>query len=371
MKLIRKKNSMLAMACLLLFMIGSIGVFGDEKDQKISQLQEELSAAQSQIDELQEELFIVTDGQEGDDEESASDLLDGMYPWTESMRRLPIGVLFPKTATAPEGKWFARFSHVSINPTFTSNEAADPMDAMFGLEDGIKIGLLAGYGITENWDVMVQRQNGRNFQKYVGETEIFPGFWVADYENKSYDLYDVMTKYKFMDEDKLWVDAALSLGTTMFLENDDETEFAGNAALLVEKSVWRFRVGSGLLYTSLSTYEGAGASKSGSAPAKTYINEGKDPTLAARHTTAVPVSLSLALNANHQLFSEAAFPIDGYDTDNGPSMTAGWRYSTASHSFNIYVSNTPNISFNSAFTGGYHEEQNQLDLVGFDISVFY
>ena len=367
------------MICLLFFMIGSIGVFGDEKDQKISQLQEELKAAKSKIGELEEELFIVTGGEElGDDEESASDLLDDAYPWTESMRRLPIGVLFPKTATIPEGKWFARFSHVAQNQTFSNNERAqgDPGDELFGLEDSIKIGILFGYGITKNWDVMVQRQNGRDFQKYVGEKEIFPGFWAPDYENKSYDLYDVMTKYKFLNEDDHGIDAALSVGTTIFWEDDDHKEFAGNAALLVEKSFWRFRVGTGLLYTSLSTYDGATSERGDHDPGhdargKLYKNEG-GPGLdrPPEHTTAIPVSLSVALNANHQLFGEMAYPIDGYETDKGPSMTAGWRYSTASHAYSIYLSNTANSSFNSAFTGGSFQE-NQLDLFGFDIAIFF
>ena len=341
--------------------------------EKIAQLKTKLKASKLQANELEEQLFVVTDGKGMDDEEVAEVLPEGIYAWTENMRRMPVGVLFPKTATVPEGGVFGRISHISRNQTFSSNEAGDPADTMFGLEDGIKIGLLVGYGITKNLDVMIQRQNGRQFTRKVGD-------------NPTYDLWDVMTKYKFMDEDKLWVDAALSLGTTMFLESNDETEFAGNAALLVEKSfaikindtTWGFRVGSGLLYTSLSTYESAGSAKAGAAPNKKYINEAIYPWEAdqkrpARHTTAIPVSLSLALNTKHQLFGEAAFPIDGYETGNGrngPSLTAGWRYNTPSHAYNIYLSNTANISFNSAFTGGYHRND-KLDLVGFDISIFF
>ena len=147
-------------------------------------------------------------------------------------------------------------------------------------------------------------------------------------------------------------------------------EFAGNAALTVEKSIGRFRAGSGLLYTSLSAYEEANTAQSGNAATKYYINEETfgNPR-PQNHTLAIPVSLSVALTAKQQLFGEAAFPVDGYDTDNGPSMAAGWRYNTPTHAYSLYLGNTANGSFNSAFTGGYKESR--LDLFGFDISIFF
>ena len=64
-----------------------------------------------------------------------------------------------------------------------------------------------------------------------------------------------------------------------------------------------------------------------------------------------------------------AFPVDGYSTGKGPSMAAGWRYNTHTHAYSIYLSNTANGSYNSTFTGGY--KNNQLDLFGFDISIFF
>lgn len=324
-----------------------------------ARLEQELKASKAKINELEEQLFVATDGKGVGGEEVAEVLPEGTYPWTANMRRLPIGVLFPKTATIPKGQVYARFSHVSQHQTFAKGGKGDPFDDFLGLEDGVKIGILFGYGITKNWDVMVQRQNGRAY------TGLAPGF-----EDRSYDLWDVMTKYKFMDEFEQGVDASISGGTTIFWQDNDHMEFAGNAALSVEKSFGRFRAGSGLLYTSLSTYEGASSAQGGTANEKYYVNE---ETFGAprpqNHTMAVPVSLSFALTNRQQLFGEMAFPVSGYDTGCGPSMAAGWRYNSPTHAYSIYLSNTANSSFNSAFTGGYKD--NKLDLFGFDISIFF
>ena len=148
-------------------------------------------------------------------------------------------------------------------------------------------------------------------------------------------------------------------------------EFAANAAVMVEKSLGRFRMGSGLLYTSLSTFEGANSTQSGTAPSKNYVNEYFGPGSGGEpnHTLAIPISLSFELSNASQLFGELAFPVDGYDTGKGPSMAAGWRYNTHTHAYSIFLSNTANASYNSAFTGGY--KHNQLDLFGFEISIFF
>lgn len=326
-----------------------------------TQLQQELKSSKIRINELEEQLFVATDGKGVKGQDVAEVLPEGTYPWTENMRRLPIGVLFPKTATIPKGDVYARFSHTSQNQTFANGGHGDPFDDMLGLESGVKVGILFGYGITKNWDVMVQRTNGRDY--------IPDPFDPNDSERHSFDLWDVMTKYKFLDENKQWVDASASLGTTVFWQDDDNKEYAGNAALMFEKSFWRFRAGSGLLYTSLSTYEAARSNK-GTDTDKLYPNE--DAFGASRpenHTMAIPVSLSFALTKSQQLFAEAAFPVDGYDTGNGPSMTTGWRYNTHTHAYSIYLSNTANGSYNSVFTGGYKDTQ--LDLFGFDISIFF
>lgn len=330
----------------------------DQRD-NTARLEQELKAAKSKISELEEQLFVATDGKGVKGQEVIEELPEGTYPWTENMRRMPIGVLFPKTTTIPKGDVYARFSHTSQNQTFARDGNGDPFDDLLGVESGVKVGILFGYGITKNWDVMVQRTNGRHqYAKNLAG------------EDGSFDLWDVMTKYRFLDENRQGVDASLLLGTTVFWQDDGNKEYAENAALLFEKSFWRFRAGSGLLYTSLSTFEHVNSNQNGGAPNKDYINEfyGANPG-EPNHTMAIPVSVSFALTKSQQLFGEAAFPVDGYDTDCGPSMSAGWRYNTHTHAYSIYLSNNPNGSFNSAFTGGYIRDR--LDLFGFDISIFF
>jgi hypothetical protein len=210
----------------------------------------------------------------------------------------------------------------------------------------------------ENWDVTVQRVNGRSYTRDTGE-------------QGSFDLWDVMTKYKFLDENKHWIDASVSLGGTYFWQDEDVGRLAGNFALMAEKSIWRFRAGSGLLYTSLSTYESTYGTPTGNEPSKNYPNEiyGSGDPRDPSYTVAIPVSLSFALSKNHQLFTEAAFPMAGYHTEGGPSITSGLSYNTPTHVYRIYLSNTANGSFNSSFTGGYKDER--LDIFGFDISIFF
>jgi hypothetical protein len=322
-------------------------------------LQQELKSSKVRISELEEQLFVATDGKGVKGQEVVEELPEGTYAWTENMKRTPVGVLFPKTATIPKGDVYARFSHTSQNQTFTTGTNGDPFNDLLGLESGVKVGILFGYGITKNWDVMMQRTNGRHQ---------YPKNLAGD--AGSYDLWDVMSKYKFMDENKQGVDASLSLGTTVFWQDDSHKEYAGNAAVLFEKSFWRFRAGSGLLYTSLSTFERVTSDQDDGAPNKDYPNEFFGPNPGEpNHTMAIPVSLSFALTKSQQLFGEMAFPVNGYDTGCGPSMAAGWRYNTHTHAYSIYLCNNPNGSYNSAFTGGY--KRNQLDLFGFDISIFF
>ena len=80
-----------------------------------ARLQQELKSSKTRINELEEQLFVATDGKGVKGQEVAEVLPEGTYPWTENMKRLPIGVLFPKTSTIPKGEVYARFSHTSQN----------------------------------------------------------------------------------------------------------------------------------------------------------------------------------------------------------------------------------------------------------------
>lgn len=358
-------------AAILFGSLAGVWIQAEEPVAAVARLEQELKASKAKINELEEQLFVATDGKGVEGDAGAEEVPEGTYAWTENMRRTSIGVLFPKTATIPKGDVFARFSHTSQNQTFADSGRGDAFDDMLGLESGVKVGILFGYGITKNWDVMVQRTNGRDY---------YPPYDPDDTaDHHSFDLWDVMTKVQLLDEDKQFVDLSITVGGTCFWQDDGRRKWARNAALLVEKSFWRFRAGSGLLYTSRSNYESA-RSSTGEDEDKLYINEdiryeyledGTEVPLPRPEvdTTAIPVSLSLALTRKAQIFGEAAFPIDGYETGFGPSMAAGWRYNTPSHAFSIYLSNTANGNYNSTFTGGY--QRHRLDLFGFDISIFF
>jgi len=351
-----KKTGITGLMLLIAVTGFTVCVQAEEADGQVTKLQEELKNARRQINDLEEELFIATDGAQLEEEEEAAQVAEGIHPWTEFMRRTPTGILFPTTTTIEKGSFYSRFSHVSQHQLFTS-DGNHAFHDLLGLDDGVKIGIMFGYGITDNWDVTVQRTNGRVY-------------YDADYEERSFDLWDFMTKVKLLDEQEQFVDLSLTGGATFFWEDDNSGEWAGNAAILVEKSMWRFRVGTGLLYTSLSTWEPTSSTQVGGDSAKLYPKE--QPWIVQRpieHTMAIPLSVSVALTRSLQGFGELAFPVDGYETGRGPSAAAGFRYVTPSHAYSLFLCNTSNNGFNSTFTGGYKNDR--LDVFGFDISIFF
>lgn len=346
----------LGFVSLLTGFIGLSSALGAEPVEPVDGLKQELKAAQTKINQLEEELFIATDGA-GNEEEATEELPEGTHPWTEYMRRTPMGILFPTTSTIRKGEVYARFSHVSQNQLFTSSGDHFFHD-LLGIEDGVKVGLMFGYGIMDNWDVTLQRTNGRD---YYG----------LDAKDHSYDLWEIMTKIKLLDEQKQFVDLAVTGGATFFWQDDNRGEWAGNAALLLEKSLWRFRLGTGVLYTSLSDWERTESNQSGALSQDKYYPQ-EDTFGQPRpqnHTVAIPVSASVAITPSLHGFAELAFPVDGYETDRGPSAAAGCRIVTHSHAYSLFLSNTSNNSFNSTLTGGYQHDR--LDVFGFDISIFF
>lgn len=341
--------------CMAGFFGGGLS-WGAEPTDTVDSLKQELKEAKTRINQLEEDLFVATDGA-GLAEETAEELPEGVYPWTQYVRRRPMGILFPLTATIPQGHVFGRLSHISQSQLFASSSKGDWWDDMLGIEDGVKVGIMVGYGLTENWDVSFQRSNGR-------------GYFGKDFESHSYDLWDVMTKVKLLDEQKRFVDLSVTGGITYFWQDDNHGEWAGNAALILEKSIKRFRIGSGLLYTSLSDYQATSTTQSDAASSKLYLQEfNPSQPIPENHTVAVPLSISLALSKNLQLFGEVAFPVSGYETGNGPSLVAGCRIDAHTHSYSLFLGNTSNNGFNSTFSGGYKRER--LDVFGFDISIFF
>ena len=119
---IRIKKSWLS-CCMAVFFGWSIAL-GAEPTETVDGLKQELKEANTRINQLEEDLFVATAG-EGVAEETAEDLPEGVYPWTQYVRRRPMGILFPLTATVPQGRVFGRLSHISQNQLFASSSKGD------------------------------------------------------------------------------------------------------------------------------------------------------------------------------------------------------------------------------------------------------
>ncbi len=330
----------------------------NEKDRLIRDQKIQLKKAKRKINELEEKLYIATDGKE-------TDTVDpnigeaGDQPWLENARRLPMGTLFPLTGTIAKGEFFARFAHIGQEQTFTYDNNA--FHDFVGIESNVKIGVMFGYGIADGWDITLQRTNGQDRVAF------------DDGKYYDYDAWDLMTKIKILDEKKHWIDVSLLGGATYLWQNNDHGKVAGNAGLLFAKSFGRLRVGTGVLYTSISTFESTYSSQDDVFPTKRHPREVEgSPEYQSdgnNHTVAVPVSLAYSFTPHCELFAEGAFPTDGFETKGGPSAAAGLRYNTNSHSYSLFFTNTSNNSFNSTFTGGYKSDR--LDIFGFTISIFF
>ena len=320
---------------------------------------DELKKAQAKISQLEEDLFIAKESNDdGDDEEEGDDEGTG-NPYADRLRRLPVGILFPRPGTIGKGQMFARISHVGRESVFTGD--TDEFHDFLGIESDVKIGIMFGYGIVDGWDLMIQRTNGRSYRTEEGDSI-------------SYDLWDIMTKVRVLNEVDHGIDASVMGGVTYFLEDNDNKDdvVSGNGALLLGKSFWRFRLGTGLLYASQSTFErtlDTGSMLSKRHPNEQHSLSSQSGFHGPSHTLAVPINLDFSFSRNTQLFMEVAIPIEGYETEGGPSGAIGYRYSTSSHSYDIFLSNSANNSFNSTFTGG--DEKDRLNVFGFAISIFF
>jgi Membrane bound beta barrel domain (DUF5777)/Putative Ig domain len=274
-------------------------------------------------------------------------------------------------AVIPRGDWYYRIVH-----TGTAHYYDDWRTDFIGLDDGVKIGMLLGYGLAENWDIFLQRTNGYDLQI---DTDLE--------ESTRFDYYDVMTKYKLLDQfDGALdygglLDMAVTGGVTVMQRNQGISQISYNVGVLAERNFFhdRLRLGTGLMYSSISAYEGgeelgpssklfsdeydylvADAAKTGGDPPSK-----RDPA----STSAVPIVVVLAVSTGWQLYGEAIFPISGYETNEGPSMIAGARYNTNTHQYSIYFTNTGNVAVNSVITGGMSSRN--LPLFGFYITSFF
>ncbi len=289
-----------------------------------------------------------------------------LHPWTDNMRRTVENALLPAPTTIIAGDWYYRVIHTAQVPYYR-----DWQTNLLGLDDDVKIGILLGYGIAKDWDITLQRTNGYQLQTDVNATT-----------PTTFDYYDLMLKHKFVDQyDGAldWgglADVAFTAGVTDMQRNQGHSLVSFNAALLAERNFIfdRLRLGAGIAFSSVSAYQGiyghGPATKLFPDEYDALVDAGATPEVKdATSTTAVPVTLTVAISSQWQLFGEAVFPISGYSTGAGPSMTSGLRLNTNTHQYCFFFTNTGNVAFNSVITGG--GDRTGLPLFGFYITAFF
>lgn len=288
-------------------------------------------------------------------------------PWTDTMRRTTRNEFLPSAMTLPEGTWYFRVTHVAQIPYYE-----EPLTNLVGLDSFVKIGLLVSYAPTSHLDLSLERVNGTTLQIDTDQDRA-----------TEYDSWELTAKYQFMDRFGSrpfidgWLDASVYGGMTAMLQNrhtsDSETSF--NFGLAIERDLFndRLRLGTGVVASSRSMFEAAqfGAlAKMTEGEYKYLQSQGQAPIMAyERGTVAVPVTAKVAITKNVQVLGEAVFPIEGWETGEGPSLLGGLRYSGRTHEYTIFFSNTCNTLINSSITGG--SSKQNLGLFGFAISVFF
>lgn len=289
-----------------------------------------------------------------------------LHPWTDNMRRTVENALLPAPTTLPEGDWYYRIVHTARQPYYR-----DWKTNLLGLDDNVKIGIMVGYGLAKDWDLTLQRTNGYTLQVNLASTD-----------PTTFDYYDLMLKHKMLDQfdGALGVgglaDVALTVGVTDMQRNQGRSLVSLNAALLAERNLLadHLRLGVGLAFASMSAYEEI----PNSGPATKLFPDEYDALSAAgsppeqrdpSSTTAVPVTAVIALDSTWQLYGEAVFPISGYRTGAGPSLSSGIRLNTNTHQYSFFVTNTGNVAFNSVISGG--SARTSLPLFGFYITAYF
>ena len=256
----------------------------------------------------------------GDDDAEEEDVADpyltsgaAVYPWTENQSRSIMNTMLPSAVAIGKGEWYYRILHIA-------RERIDdePATSFIGLDDNIKIGFQVSYGIADNFDVNVQRTNGRSLQVNLNRSDA-----------TKMDYYDIIFRYQFMKRRAGgMMDAAVHIGPTLMLRNTGSGEESLNLGLVCERNFLkdRLRLGVGVAYASLSTYErtvGKGPDTKLTPDEYSALRSAGSPVPAEveEHTLAIPLLAKYALTKKQQIFAEVIVPVDGYETRAGPSIS--------------------------------------------------
>ena len=335
--------------------------------------EEKLKAAEAEIARLR---ALVHELGGNPDAESAKDPGRDVT-WSSSMH-----MLYPSAVTVPKKKFYGRIIHISEDTLETKANGNRSKTEAFhnglGLDSDVRIGIGAGIGLTDRLELFAQRSVGREIQTGI-TTEDF-GFGPTPVPDIStFDTYDLLLKYQWLDEIDDGLNLALLGGGSIMLEDDETATPSLDVGVIAERSFLDGRVylGSGLLYASQSDFSGSTTTHDDAILSKRHPHE--EDNIPSRsdgddHTVAIPLTLRLALTPTIQLYAEAVSPVAGYRTGGGPSLALGARmlkmhYGHFVAEYNVFATNTSNTAFNSSITGGYRKDA--LDIFGFSISVRY
>ncbi|MFT5128317.1 MAG: hypothetical protein ACI8W8_001927 [Rhodothermales bacterium] len=336
--------------------------------------EEKLAAAEAEIARLR---GLVQDLGGDPDAESVARAPERPVRWSSSMH-----MLYPSAVTVPKKSFYGRIIHISKDTLETkANGNRSKTEALhngLGLDSEVRIGIGAGLGLTDRLEVFGQRSVGREIQ--TGITQQNFGGFVADVPDiSSFDTYDLLLKYQWLDEYEDGLNLALIGGTSVMIEDDETMTPSLDLGIVAERSFFdgRIYLGSGLLYASQSDFNSSSTSNANAVASKRHPHE-EDNILSRsdgdNHTVALPLTLRLALTPSIHVYAEAVSPVASYRTGGGPSLAVGARMLKLHHGhfvaeYNVFATNTSNTAFNSSITGGYRKDA--LDIFGFSISVRY
>ena len=268
-------------------------------------------------------------------------------------------MFLPSATTIRKGGFHWRVVHVAREVVYE-----DTTTNLLGMDDSVKLGLQVGYGISERLDVTLQRSNGRTLQ--VGTTG----------KPVNMDYWDMLFKYKLLDQNDGakdsggLADIAVVAGTTYMLRNHTKSKASLDLQVVAERNFFsdRLRLGIGLAYAGLSTYEAIPGLGSATKLFPDEYDALANPSFdrPENRSAAIPFTCKIALSERWQLFSEMVVPVAGWRTHDGPATAAGLRFNTHTHEYSFYFSNTANTAFNGVVTGGADRWSN-LPVFGFNI----
>ena len=300
-----------------------------------------------------------------------------LYPHTEYQRRSIYSCFLPTATPLKAGDWYYRISHVTTVPI-----NKDIRTDFLGLDSGVNIGFMVGYGIYDDMDLTLQRVTGEGLND--GTVDTIGG-------GNRFDYWELLWKWKFLDQyDRAkdqggLADVALVVGATEMVRNTGGGDVSVNVAVIAERNMFqdRLRLGVGLARAGLSTHyydqPGPGDVRRDKLLPSEYDYQAQTPGWADTHerpaksTTAIPITAKIAVTETIQILGEAIYPINGYHSDYGPSLAVGARLNTNTHEFTLFLANTANTTFNSVITGGNTERTLTTwpNLFGFTISAFF